>query len=159
MSAIPGTNDNECDRCGESVGNASLNECVVISDIDPDDPGLVRNYHLCRTRLVDGEEVKGCAGSVLTVAALKHLADKRSKAGQSKPTPPPSPEITAAKAAAEEEARIAALEPKPDEPTVDPDVLARQTIARQEAEATEREQRKQAEDAREQEERERAEQE
>lgn len=77
-----------CDRCGAEVGNGSLLNAVVVSDIDPDKPGMVRNMHFCRDRTVDEEEVKGCSRKLLSPSNLKHLND--SKESISEPASPGS---------------------------------------------------------------------
>lgn len=65
-----------CDRCGADVGNGGVTTAVVISDIDPDTPGVMRALHLCRDRVEDGGQVEGCAGVLLSPANLPHLASR-----------------------------------------------------------------------------------
>jgi hypothetical protein len=59
----------ECDRCGADVGNASVFNCIVVGDLDPDNEGHVRNLHFCREN--------GCAGKVLSPRNLEHLRSKK----------------------------------------------------------------------------------
>lgn len=62
----------ECDRCGADCGNGGVLDCVVVSDLDLDNPGHVANYHFCRDREEDGKKIKGCANKVLSTTNLKH---------------------------------------------------------------------------------------
>ena len=57
-----------CDRCGADVGNASVQTCAFISDLDPADPLRPRTLHLCRAPR-DGAP-HGCVGNVLGPATL-----------------------------------------------------------------------------------------
>lgn len=66
----------ECDRCGTDVGNGGVLDAVVVSDLDPENPGTVRNLHFCRDREVDGKTVKGCGNKVLSATNLKHYKEK-----------------------------------------------------------------------------------
>lgn len=66
----------ECDRCGEDVGNAAVTECIVVGDLDPDNPGMVRNLHFCRKN--------GCDGKVLSARNLEHYTSTRTKKGKAK---------------------------------------------------------------------------
>lgn len=63
-----------CDRCDADVGNGGVDVALVVSDLDPDLRGHVRNLHFCRSR-EEGEgdartTVEGCAGKVLTSETL-----------------------------------------------------------------------------------------
>lgn len=58
---------NACDRCGADVGNAGVDKCVIVSDLDPDRPGMVRNLHFCREN--------GCSGKVLSKRNLRYLLE------------------------------------------------------------------------------------
>lgn len=63
-----------CDRDGADCGNGGVVACLVVSDLDPENEGMVKNYHFCRDREEDGKLVKGCAGKVMSAANLKfHL--------------------------------------------------------------------------------------
>lgn len=75
--SIKANGKHECDRCGTDVGNGGVLQCVVVSDLDPDDPGMVRNLHFCRDRDEGGKLVKGCARKVLSPANLKHYEEAR----------------------------------------------------------------------------------
>ena len=67
-----------CDRDGVDVGNGGVQSALVVSDLDPDRPGMVRNLHFCRDREEDGEKIKGCAGKVLTSRNLEYYISVRS---------------------------------------------------------------------------------
>lgn len=58
----------KCDRCGTDVGNAAIDKCVIVSDLDPDNPGLVRNLHFCREN--------GCDKKVLSKRNLKYRLEE-----------------------------------------------------------------------------------
>lgn len=66
-----------CDRCGEDCGNGGVIDSLVVSDIDPDNPGHVRNLHFCRARENDGKTVKGCDSKVLSNSNLKFYKEHR----------------------------------------------------------------------------------
>lgn len=51
-----------CDRCGVSVGNANVQKCAIVTDLDPYRVGSHRQLHLCR--------VNGCAPAVLSADNL-----------------------------------------------------------------------------------------
>lgn len=68
----------ECDKCGADCGNGGVLSALVLSDIDPDRPGHVRNLHFCRDREdKDGNKIKGCDNKVLSTTNLKHLKEKK----------------------------------------------------------------------------------
>lgn len=67
----------ECDRCGTSVGNGGVTSCTVVSGLDPDRPGMVRNLHFCLDREENGENIKGCTNKVLSATNLKHYNETR----------------------------------------------------------------------------------
>lgn len=67
----------QCARCGANVGNGGVDQCSVVSDIDPDTPGMVRNLRFCRDREDDGKKIKGCTGKVLSPSNLKHYEESR----------------------------------------------------------------------------------
>lgn len=56
-----------CDRCGADVGNAAIDKCVIVSDLDPELPGRVRNLHFCRKN--------GCDRKVLSKRNLRYLLE------------------------------------------------------------------------------------
>lgn len=60
-----------CDRCGTDVGNASVEQAAVISDLKPDDPTRPRVLHLCRVPQPGAPH--GCARRVLGASALADL--------------------------------------------------------------------------------------
>lgn len=65
----------ECDRCGADVDNGGVANCVIVSDLDPDRPGMVRNLEYCRDRPgpdVDGGIIKGCSRKLLSPSMLRH---------------------------------------------------------------------------------------
>jgi hypothetical protein len=60
-----------CDRCDDDLGNGGVAIALVVSDLDPDRPGMIRNLHFCRTRVeVDDKgnrtTRRGCADVVLS---------------------------------------------------------------------------------------------
>jgi hypothetical protein len=64
-----------CDKCGADVGNGSLLEAAIVSDLERDAdnepiPGRIRVLHLCRAQF------NGCANRVLTKRALAHRQEK-----------------------------------------------------------------------------------
>lgn len=67
----------KCAKCGADVGNGGVASCAIVSDIDPDQPGMVRNLRFCRDREDNGETIKGCASRVLSAANLKHYMEER----------------------------------------------------------------------------------
>lgn len=68
----------ECDKCGEDVGNGGVLAALVVSDLDPDNPGMVRSLHFCRDREdKTGTVIKGCDGKVLNANHLKHYKEKQ----------------------------------------------------------------------------------
>ena len=70
-----------CDRDGVEVGNGGVLEALVVSDLDPDNPGMVRNLHFCRDRRAeDGSLVKGCARKVLSSSNMAHFKQKKEEA-------------------------------------------------------------------------------
>jgi hypothetical protein len=64
---LKGVGPGVCDRCGTSVENASIDKCVIVSDIDPDSPGTMRTLHFCREN--------GCAKKVLSKRNLRYLLE------------------------------------------------------------------------------------
>lgn len=64
-----------CDRCGTGVENGAVTECVVVSDLDPDNPGMVRNLHFCREN--------GCDKKVLSARNLQHYTETRESSNES----------------------------------------------------------------------------
>lgn len=63
---LRGTDETVCDRCGTELGNGSVDKCIIVADLDPRQPGLVRNLHFCR-----GE---GCAEAVLSADNMRAYA-------------------------------------------------------------------------------------
>ena len=63
----------ECDRCGGDIGNGGVDLAIVVGDLDPANPGLVRNLHFCRKA--------GCDKKVLSARNMQHHAAKREKKG------------------------------------------------------------------------------
>lgn len=61
-----------CDRCGADCGNGGVADCVVVSALDPENNGMVINFHFDRDREEEGQVVKGCAGKVLSARNLQH---------------------------------------------------------------------------------------
>lgn len=55
-----------CDRCDLDVGNAGVDRAAMVADVDPDDPGTVRNLHFCREPNTGAPD--GCAAHLLTPA-------------------------------------------------------------------------------------------
>lgn len=80
MSLLP-DGSYECDRCGVSVGNGSVQECAVITDTDPATGNRTpRQLHLCRDRPDPDnpkKTIQGCRDRVLTRKALRHYQEKR----------------------------------------------------------------------------------
>lgn len=70
-----------CAKCGADVGNGGLDQCSVVSDIDPD-TGLIRNPRFCRDREEDGKTIKGCTNRVLSAANLKHYKESQNAGAQ-----------------------------------------------------------------------------
>lgn len=64
-----------CDRCGTDVGNASVQMCAVISDLEPDDPSRPRILHLCREPREGAPN--GCARHVLGPGTLANYTETR----------------------------------------------------------------------------------
>lgn len=65
-----------CDRCGADVGNASVQACAVVSDLDPHDPARPRVLHLCRKPQKGAPH--GCARNVLGTGTLADLTGMES---------------------------------------------------------------------------------
>lgn len=57
-----------CDRDGTDVGNGGVDLCVIVSDLDSDNRGMVHNYHFCREN--------GCDKKVLSARNLEHYKSK-----------------------------------------------------------------------------------
>lgn len=73
-----------CDRCGADVDNGGIQAAVVVSDLDPEARGMIRNLHFCRDR-VEGEdesreEIRGCEHKVLTPSNLANYTAVREAA-------------------------------------------------------------------------------
>lgn len=71
-----------CARCGVSVGNGGIDQCAVITDTDPDQPGRVRSLRLCVDRPDPdrpGKTIQGCRDRVLTRKALRHYRETRTQ--------------------------------------------------------------------------------
>lgn len=68
-----------CDRDGRDVGNGGILMALVVSDLDPDDPGMVRNLHFCRDEK-DAEGTithHGCAKKVLSARNMEHYTTQK----------------------------------------------------------------------------------
>lgn len=76
MSLLGNTGQYVCDRCGVDVGNGSIGLCCIVTDLDPEVPGIVRSLHFCREN--------GCCGKVLSSRNLQHLRDQQSKEAEEK---------------------------------------------------------------------------
>ena len=63
-----------CDRCGADVGNASVQMCAFISDLDPDDRLRPRTLHLCRAARTGAPH--GCVGNILGPATLADYTEE-----------------------------------------------------------------------------------
>jgi hypothetical protein len=65
-----------CDRCGVSVGNGSVQNTAIVSDIRQTTDGPVpQRFDLCRDRPDpdnDGKTIQGCRDRVLTRKALRN---------------------------------------------------------------------------------------
>lgn len=64
-----------CDRCGTDVGNGGVAQAVVVSDLDPNRPGMIRNLHYCRDRVEEAPDgartsVQGCGRELLSPEML-----------------------------------------------------------------------------------------
>lgn len=67
-----------CTSCGFNVGNGGVSTAVVVSDLDPDQPGMVRNLRFCRDRTEDdGTVVKGCGTKLLRPSLLRHYTETK----------------------------------------------------------------------------------
>jgi hypothetical protein len=66
-----------CDRDGWDVGNGSVTNALVVSDLDPDRPGHVRTLHFCRdVRDEDGNVTHpGCDKKVLSARNMAHFKE------------------------------------------------------------------------------------
>lgn len=56
----------KCDRCGVTLPSDSVYDCSIVSDLDPNRPGHIRNMHFCRDKTKSESAKKGCTESVLT---------------------------------------------------------------------------------------------
>lgn len=65
----------ECDRCGADCGNGGIDQCAIISDLDPDNPGMILNYHLCRKN----DKQNACASKTLNATVFAWFRGKRDK--------------------------------------------------------------------------------
>lgn len=70
--------DIHCDSCGEDVGNGSVTNCVVVSDLVRE-TGMVRNLHFCRQYDEAKGKDTGCSVKLLRPAILKHLTDSEAE--------------------------------------------------------------------------------
>lgn len=74
----------ECDCCGTDLGGGGVARCVVVSDLDRDNPGMVRNLHFCRDRTEgegdDARKVRGCEHKLLNPATIKHYTETKEAA-------------------------------------------------------------------------------
>lgn len=63
-----------CDCCDTNLQAGGVAQCAIVSDLDPDRPGMVRNLHFCRDRVeeIDGarRNITGCASKLLTPEIL-----------------------------------------------------------------------------------------
>lgn len=68
-----------CDRCGEDVGNGGVMQCIVVSQLDPHNPGMVRNLHFCLDTVDESGTVtrKGCERKILSPANIKFNEENR----------------------------------------------------------------------------------
>lgn len=67
-----------CARCGANVGSGGVSTCVVVNDLDPDQPGAIRVLRFCRDREnEDGEDVRGCHHRLLGPAMIGHYTDSQ----------------------------------------------------------------------------------
>lgn len=74
---------NVCDRCGASVGNASVVNCVVVSDYTAE--GQVINLHFCREPTEELPDMKECARRILSRANVRHRIEKKQTTGEATP--------------------------------------------------------------------------
>ena len=74
---------NVCDRCGADVGNASVFNCIVVSDYTEN--GLVINYHFCREATEELPDAQNCARRVLSKANVAHRREKDQPLGVATP--------------------------------------------------------------------------
>lgn len=64
-----------CDRCGIDVGGGGVPNCAIVSDLDPDNPGMIRNLEFCRDHPDPANpdlEIKGCARKLVTPSMIAH---------------------------------------------------------------------------------------
>ncbi len=83
MTLNPGTGRHECDRCGADLANGGLIRCAVVSDLDPDNEGMVRALEFCRDRPDpdnDGETIRGCAHRLVSPSMIRHYTGRREAA-------------------------------------------------------------------------------
>lgn len=66
-----------CDGCGWDVGNGGVRQCAIVSDLDPDNEGHVRNLEFCRDREDGGKMVKGCSRKLLRPSILTNYEESR----------------------------------------------------------------------------------
>lgn len=64
-----------CDRCDIDVQGGGVARCVIVSDLDPDRPGQIRNLEFCRDRVEDGDTVRGCDRELLPPRMIKAYTD------------------------------------------------------------------------------------
>lgn len=67
-----------CDGCGRPVGNAGIDQAVVVTTITDDGEPLT--LHLCRQPRTEDEHPGGhtepCAARVLNTAVFRYLSDR-----------------------------------------------------------------------------------
>lgn len=71
-----------CDSCGQDVGNGGVRECAIVSDLDPDREGHIRNLEFCRDREDGGKLVKGCSRKLLRPSILNDYEESRVSASE-----------------------------------------------------------------------------
>jgi hypothetical protein len=81
VSVNPTTGRHECDCCGVDLLGGGVAQCVVVSDLDPDRRGAIRNLEFCRDRTESGEEIRGCEHKLLNPATIRHYTDRQEAAG------------------------------------------------------------------------------
>jgi len=76
MSMTP-DGKHQCDRCGTDLGNGGVVTSAVVGDLDPDNPGMVRNLNFCRDHPdAEGNTVRGCVHRVLGPSNLKAYIER-----------------------------------------------------------------------------------
>lgn len=71
--------DHVCDRCGHDVGNGGVIMAVIVSALDPHNPGMVINYHFCKDEEDEEGTVthKGCERRILSPSNVKFHEENR----------------------------------------------------------------------------------